>query len=366
MRAGLSVADWMAGLEQTFAQAVHRPLRKTLALFSLAMAQAQSCCGLQIALCLCSSATIPSIRRRWERLLANEHLDVDAAYQAIVTALAQQRRGGQLVLIVDESDRDANLRSLQILAALKHRCLPLLSVAYAPAHPPLPMDRFLPQQLQRLGRWLAGYDLHITLLADRGLSWPVVVRTCRKLGWHYVLRLQGQTRVQQRADGRETTLSSLLLPGQRRGIALADDLAAVFKKAGWIRGAGSITAVRVRGCKSPWYLLSDTPAGEHQVSRYAMRMWCEQTFRDEKSSGLHWRQSRVNDASHATRLLLIMTLAIWLCMLVGIRIVRRGWRKCLDGHTTQRMLSYFKLGLLWLRSAAYRDLPNFSIRLEAI
>ena len=360
MRAGWNVAGWLAGLEEIFILVGHRPLRKALAGFSLAMAAAQSCLGSQIASCLDSLAKMTSVQRRWERLLANEHLKVEAIYQAIVTVLAQQRRGGELVLIVDESDRDENLRSLQILAAVKHRCLPLLAVAYAPDHPPMPMNRFLPQQLERLGAWLKGYDLRITLLADRGLSWPVVVRTCRKLGWHYVLRLQGQTRM-RRSDGKDLTLQSLL--GNRLGIARADDLG-VFKKAGRI-GPVSVTAKRVKGCKSPWYLLSDTASGEHQVSRYAMRMWCEQTFRDQKSSGLNWRESRVSNPAHATRLLLIITLAIWACMLLGLGIVRRGWRRDLDGHK-RRTLSYFKLGLLWLRASFHRHLPPVPLSMEAL
>lgn len=261
---------------------------------------------------------------------------------------------------MDESDRDDQLRSLQILAAIKHRCLPLLAVAYHPGHPPVSMDRFVPQQFQLLGRWLGGYDLQITLLADRGLSWPVVVRTCRRLGWHYVLRLQGQTRM-RRSDGKEMTLKKLL--GERLGIKCAKGLA-VFKKAGWIQDS-SITAVRVKGAKSPWYLLSDCPAGEHQVSRYAMRMWCEQTFRDQKSSGLNWRKSRVNDPAHATRLLLLIALAIWLCMLVGMGLVRRGWRRQLDSGK-RRTLSYFKMGMMWLRAAAHRDLPTFTVSLQVI
>jgi hypothetical protein len=347
-------------VEEALRGVCHGHLRQALAAFSLAMVQTRSCCALHMALCLQGSALFTSVRRRLERLLANDRLSVLGVYQAIAAALAAQRRGGRLVLIIDESDRDDSLRSFQILAAIKHRCVPLLALAYHPKHPPTPMDRFVPEQLEMLGRWLSGYDLQITLLADRGLSWPVVVRTCRKLGWHYLLRLQGQTRMIT-SNGKQITLSKLL--GKKLGMALADDVA-VFKKAGWI-GHCSITAVRVKGCKSPWYLLSDTPAGEHQVSKYAMRMWCEQSFRDEKSSGFDWRKSRVNDPAHATRLLLIMSLAMWLCMLIGTGVVRRGWRKQLDHHA-KRHYSYFKLGLMWIIARLAKDLPLFPLTIGAL
>lgn len=61
MRAGWSVTDWTAGLEEVFSAAFGGHLRKALAGFSLAMARAQSCFGLQIALCLSSSALITSV-----------------------------------------------------------------------------------------------------------------------------------------------------------------------------------------------------------------------------------------------------------------------------------------------------------------
>jgi hypothetical protein len=360
MRAGMSLTDWTAALKETFSATLHQPLSKALASFSLAMAQARSCCLMQVAMCLASSALISSSTRRLERLLANEHLDVTAVYQALACALASSRRGGRLVLIIDESDRSPKLRSLQILAAVKHRCLPLFAQAYHPKHPPAPMNRYIPASLELLAGWLKDYDLQITLLADRGLSWPLVVQTCQKLGWHYVLRLQGQTRIKT-AEGKQKSLAKLL--GERVGIRALDELG-VFKKAGWI-SEQSITAVRVRGCKSPWYLLSDRPAGEHQVSRYAMRMWAEQSFRDQKSSGLNWRSSRVNNPAHATRLLVIMALSMWLCLLVGMGLVRRGWRRYIQSRR-QRMYSYFKLGLIWLTASVHRDLPALNITLEGI
>jgi hypothetical protein len=204
----------------------------------------------------------------------------------------------------------------------------------------------------------------VKLLADRGLAWPALARFCRDRGWHYVLRLQGQTRLRDPDGGRERAVRDLLRGGRLRRFARVDGVA-VFKKAGWVRGC-CVTAVRERGCKSPWYLLSDRPAGYARVRRYCQRMWSEQTFRDEKSGGQRWRESRVDDPAHATRLLMLIALATWLCLLTGLQVVRRGWRRRLDCHR-RRMLSYFRIGLLWLHAMLLRpDQPALTPTLESL
>ena len=359
-----SVREWTRGLKDLLGAAVHGHVAKALAALSFAMSLARSCQSLAVGCCLPGAAACPaSVRRRLERLLANDRLDVTAVYARLCAALAERRRGRHLVLIVDETDRDDGLRSLRVLAACKRRCLPLLGLAYRPDDPPGRMGELLVEQLALVHGWLDGYGLRVTLLADRGLAWPSLVRLCRRLGWHHVLRLQAQTKLRDRAGRRGERAVRDLLRGGRR-FARADGVE-VFKKAGWVGGC-CVTAVRERGCRSPWYLLSDGPSGYARVRRYCQRMWCEQSFRDEKSGGLRWRESRVHDPAHATRLLLLIALAVWLCMLVGLAVVRRGWRRRLDCHR-RRMLSYFKIGLLWLHATLARpDQPACPPSLESL
>src|SRR4051794_1882486 len=68
----------------------------------------------------------------------------------------------------------------------------------------------------------------VTLPADRGLAWPKVVDACRELGWHFVLRLKGQTRVRT-TDSREGSATDL---APRPGASWRGE-AEVFKKSGW-------------------------------------------------------------------------------------------------------------------------------------
>jgi hypothetical protein len=314
---------------------------RSLAALSLAMAWAGSCRGLDLGGRWPGRACVASLRRRLERLLANGRLDPGVAFDALCAMLGRQHRGGRLVLILDESDRDDRLRSLQLLAAMRGRALPLWAIAYRPHEPPMRMPELIDTVLRRVAGQLDG-GVRITLLADRGLAWPSVVRTCRELRWHFVMRLQGQTRV--RLSERVIVRAADLWDG-RRPLTRIDDVA-VFAKAGFIEHL-SLTIAWESGCKSPWLLVSDTPAGYEAVRKYCRRMWCEQTFRDEKSFGLRWRDSRVDDPVHATRLLLLIALCIWLCLLCGRAVIRRGLRRQFDPHR-QRRLSHFRLGLLYL------------------
>ena len=80
-------------------------------------------------------------------------------------------------------------------------------------------------------------------------------------------------------------------------------------------------------------------------------MWVEESFRDDKSSGFHWNESRVNDPVHALRLLLAIAVAMVLAASLGSVMIKLGQRVVLDPHRKRR-LSVTQLGLRWLRYIA--------------
>lgn len=351
-----SLARWDEGLKRILGRVLHGHTIATLAAISLAMVWAGSCRGLDLGARWPGRACVASVRRRLERLLANGRLRPGVVFDTLVAVLGERMRGRRLVLILDESDRDDRLRSLQLLAAVRGRARPLWCVAYRPHEPPTRMPKLIDRVLLRVARQL-GDDVAVTLLVDRGLAWPSVVRTCRKISWHFVMRLQGQTRVRLTSTSSSSSscdpiISAVDLFDGRRPLTRLDDVG-IFAKAGFIDRL-SLTIAWEKGCKSPWLLVSDTPAGYEAVRRYCRRMWCEQTFRDEKSCGLRWRDSRVNDPAHATRLLLVIALCVWLCLLIGRQVEQHGLRRRFDPHRRRR-LSLFRLGRLYLQRLAVTD-----------
>jgi hypothetical protein len=346
-----SLASWTRSLNELLAGGLRKPVRTAAAVLSLAIALARHCHGGRVAACAPSAAAAPaSTRRRLERWLGNPGLDADAVTASLVRALAAAWPADRRwVLIVDETDRDDRLRSLQVLVAYKRRAIPLACRAY---HPTFGGGRRPRRLLRLLG--LVARNLppgtHVTVVADRALAWPSLARACAELGLHYVLRVQGQTAVWR--DGEATPCRADALAPPRPGVVRTWP-ARVFRVAGWV--PCHFTAARAPGTSEPWLLVCDEPGGGARRCRaYATRAWCEPTFRDEKSGGFGWRDSRVDDPRRATRLLVLIGLAVLLCLALGARVVRRGLRRRLDPHAARR-LSYFQLGLRWLARDAVGD-----------
>ena len=343
MNAHPIVDVWQATVHQLL-EGISQPLREALAVLSLGMALGRHCHSSRIAACTPSAATPASSRRRLERLLANPHLKAAQVTAALVRSLAAACPERPWVLIIDETDRDEQIRTLQILLAYKHRALPLAVQAYRPDFGQGRRPRLLWRLLGIIHRALPA-GTSVTVLVDRGLAWPDLVRCCQKWGWHYVLRIQGQTAVWPQGQNTSRRADAWLPPV---GAPPFGGWARVFKVHGWLECY--FTAVQVPGAQEPALLISDAPGAWRMYRRYGRRTWCEEAFRDEKSSGFCWRQSQVHDPAHATRLLVVMLLAMYVCVVLGALLIQRGWRRRFDPHP-QRLWSYFKLGLCGLAHA---------------
>jgi hypothetical protein len=141
--------------------------------------------------------------------------------------------------------------------------------------------------LGRVARCLPkGVAVDVTLLADRGLSWPTLLDCCVHVGWHYVLRVQGSVRV--RTAAAEQSARDL---APAKGDRWFGEGVSVFKKAGWRKA--NVVACWEPACKEPWLLVTDRPATFARCRGYCRRTWCEQLHRDEKSQGFNWQRSLV-------------------------------------------------------------------------
>ena len=354
---------WTRCVKEDLLPELHGHQAKALARLSLGMTLVRHCSSALVSLAVPTPSKPASVRRQQERLLANPRLSPQQAMEQMNRHLLDHWTGPDLLLILDETPKGNDLRVLKLSIAFHKREIPLISICYRNGELPEPMPRLLAKLLGRVGRLLRkngdGDDTRtrprtqVTLLADRGLCWPVVLDLCEMLGWHWVLRAQHSTRVRLR-DGTVRTLGELV---RRRGDQpWFGNGVEVFKKSGW-RNA-NVVACWPNESKEPWLLITDRPASFRRCRSYCKRTWCEESHRDQKSSGFQWQQSKVNDPDHAGRLILLIALAMLLAIALGCQVIKRGWRKDLDPHRRRR-LSVFQLGDRWLIQSIYRqtDVP---------
>ena len=91
---------------------------------------------------------MPSTTRRFERLLANERLDVRAARSAVAAAVLEQARGQTLWLALDEThqgqtETGARLGMLALRLVYRERAIPLAWVCYRPGEAPAPFPTLI-------------------------------------------------------------------------------------------------------------------------------------------------------------------------------------------------------------------------------
>lgn len=335
------LADWTAVLQKLLPH-LHGHRVKALAQMSLAMSLTGRC---QLSrLDLLSHAKPTSTERRWQRLMANKALPVPELCRQVGRQMLGQWGQRRMLLLLDETGLGNRLRCLKISVAFRRRALPLDWICYKPDALPASQPQLVARLLRRLAPMLPP-QADVVLLADRGLAWPLLIDLCQELGWHFVLRVQGQSHVLL-PDGTHRAIQELAdQPGQQwmgRG--------GIFHVAGW-RKVNIVTLWESQQ-DQPWLLVTDLEPTRQRCRDYGKRTGQEESFRDDKSHGLNWQDSRIWIPEHAERLLLVMALAMWLTIAVGVQVVKRAWRRRID-RASRRTLSIFQLGHRWLERCLY-------------
>ena len=316
------------------------PLKKwqglCLAAMSVGIAEARSCWLSAVAERLGVLGKADSLTRRFQRFVSNPRVDVEACCSAWVGWVMSSWRSERMVLLVDETKLANHLSMMMVGLAYRGRCIPLAWRCY-------PQDAWPMSQVELIDHLLgvvaAGLPMGWVPLveADRGIGTsPELVRRIAARGWHFLFRVQSQTRFLS-TDGQICAVSQLA----RRGKSFSA-CGKVFKDAGWI--AAFVHVIWHKGFAQPWCLITNSPS--IHGSSYALRAWQEQGFRDLKSGGLHWNRSRLWNPDHANRLMLAITLAYAWILSLGTAVIRAG-RAARSAFTrgSDRRFSVFRLGL---------------------
>ena len=176
MGASRMVQQWTAGVKDLFCS-LHGHTKKALARFSFAMCLSGHCHSGPLAAAAVGPAKVASVRRQWERLLANQRFEPHEALTELARSMLEPW-GGELLLVLDETPGPGGLYSMRLCVVYRKRVLCLAAECYEKDKPPVPMPKLIVRLIERAAKALPP-GVAVTFLCDRGLSWPSVMDALR-------------------------------------------------------------------------------------------------------------------------------------------------------------------------------------------
>ena len=264
-----------------------------------------------------SDACEESIERRIRRI----ENDPSLTAQLCVHPFARQRllfgKPKELHLIIDPTTQDDRIVKLTVGVWYRGRCLPLCWSIWQ-GNRPL-KDQHFWDEVEKLlfqAKGILPKHVEVVFLGDRAFGTPAFTDLVEAQGWHFLVRIQGQTRVLHPSlDPQGEAVNTLVCRAERKKLK-----AKGFKKRGWRKG--SVVVYWGEEYDDPLCLFSSLPATFGLVLMYKRRYLIETTFRDYKSKGFHFEQGQVTDQDHLKVLLVGMALSTWLCILTGVKVAR--------------------------------------------
>jgi hypothetical protein len=196
-------------------------------------------------------------------------------------------------------------------------------------------------------------DWCVLVLADRGLYARWLYEAIQANGWHPFLRLNrsGYYRPKGAADFRPMK-QLLSAPGQIWYGAVTCFATNSVE--------ASLLACWEAGYQGPWLILTDLAPETAAAKWYGLRSWIEAGFKDLKSGGWQWQNTRMSDPTRVARFWLALALAtLWVLNVGGEReeaeprydveaLPETHWARRTKRQTQgqRRWVSCFRRGLL--------------------
>jgi hypothetical protein len=185
----------------------------------------------------------------------------------------------------------------------------------------------------------------VVLLADRGfVHTQAMSLITTELGWHYRIRLKGDTWVKFGAKGWRQLHTLHLNPGEARCFHTVK-----------IHKAQAFGPVHVAyGCNplngQYWAIVSDEPTTLQTFREYGLRFDIEEAFLDDQSGGWNLQKCEIRSVEALSRLWFLLAVATLYVTAQGLQVVESGQRHRVDPHWF-RGNSYFRIGWDWVKTA---------------
>src|SRR3954462_13824484 len=272
-----------------------------------------------------------------DRLLSNPR--IEAVFASWVPEMVGPRK--DIVVAMDWTDFDADGHLALKLVTRHGRATPLIWLSVLKDELSNARNDYEDAALRRLAEVLPD-DVKVTLLADRGFADTKLFGFLDELGFDYVIRLKGNTKVSA-ADGPTRPAAE----GQGgRARKLRD---AVVTEAQC--SVGAVVCVQAKDMKQPWCLATSNAAAPSRqiIDLYSKRWGVEPSFRDTKDLrfGLGLSSVRISDPQRRDRRRRLNAFAVVLLTRLGAAGKSHGIDRHLKSNTvTTRTHSLFRQGCM--------------------
>jgi hypothetical protein len=155
------------------------------------------------------------------------------------------------------------------------------------------------------------HDWKVIVMADRGLYAAWLYRAIQKLGWHPMLRVKEDLSFR---TAEEESFSPMGERVKRRGRGWSG-------KGEWSehgeRMEGTVLIRWEKGYEEKLVVVTDLSEKEANAAWYQMRFWIEDEYKDHKSAGWGWEQTKMTDPKRAERQWLARAVAMQIAVLLG-------------------------------------------------
>ena len=266
-----------------------------------------------------------------DRLLSNPRIEAWDVFARWVPEMVGPRT--DIVVAMDWTDFDADGQAtLALKLVTRHgRATPLIWLSVHKDELTDARNAYEDAAVRRLAEVLPD-DVKVTLLADRGFADTKLFGFLDELGFDYVIRLKGNTKVSA-ADGPTRPAAEWVGQGGRAR-KLRD---AVVTEAQC--PVGAVVCVQAKDMKEAWCLAASNAAAPSRqiIDLYSKRWGVEPSFRDTKDLrfGMGLSSVRISDPQRRDRLLLLNAFAVVLLTLLGAAGESLGMDRHLKSNTVR-------------------------------
>jgi Transposase DDE domain len=317
---------------------------KTLAMMITGMILGPHVQLFAIAMCVPLLIKLPSLVRRFERLVSDDQVEVEQYFEPFVRAMIISLGNETAYLLIDCTQAGRKCRTLFIGLAYHSTVLPLVwkTLKGKKGHVKGAFQKELLEQVYPRFQ----HCRRVIVLGDAEFSNEPVINGLKPKKWGFVLHFQSNYRIQLEPNGSWLSALSIyeaagLQPGQVKHWPIA-----AFTELHQIPNL-TMTVHWEAGYQEPLCLISNLNPAEQPHLLYEMRYWVETLFGNCKSRGFQLARTHMTTPAHLDRLILGLAIATCLALGLGTHLIVINQADQVD-RADRRDLSLFQLGWRWL------------------